>query len=159
MLYTSDLQPAPEHVIEAGHRVPVAVLEIREEWDRLAGHGLYRLIRESGEAPLGHEPSELIDGILQVTRTGTEAEREAAALAQWRESASISRLQARLQLLDAGLWAGVMAWAAAADPAAAAFFEDAQVWRRNDPTLAAAAAQLGLSDSDLDDLFRAAALR
>ena len=84
---------------------------------------------------------------------------ETIPIEEWRVSASISRLQARLQLLDAGLWAGVMAWAAAADPASAAFFDDAQVWRRNDPTLAAAAAQLGLSESDLDDLFRAAALR
>ncbi len=70
---------------------------------------------------------------------------------------SITRLQARLALLEAGLWDAVMAWASTADARSQAYFEDAQTWYRDDPILNAAAPALGLSASALDELFRRAA--
>lgn len=78
-------------------------------------------------------------------------------LLDWqREQMSVPRLYARLVLVQAGLWDHVSAWASSADPANLAYFEDAQTWRRTDATLAAAAAALGLTDTQMDDLFLAA---
>jgi len=74
--------------------------------------------------------------------------------------ASITRLQARLALLDAGLWSAVVAWAA--DPARTAreqaYWADAQTWRRDDPVIERAAEALGLDAETVGALFRAAAL-
>lgn len=78
-------------------------------------------------------------------------------LVEWRSKQSITRLQARLALIDEGLWEAVMAFAAQADARTQAFFEDAQTWKRQDPTLIAAAPLLGLSAEQLDQLFKLAA--
>ena len=80
-------------------------------------------------------------------------------LAQARESMIVSRLQARLALIQAGLWASVELWAQDPEtpPEHLAFFEDASNWQRNDSTLAAAATALGLTDEQMDGLFALAA--
>jgi hypothetical protein len=68
------------------------------------------------------------------------------------------RLWCRLVLVDAGLWAPLEAWAA--DPARSeierAYWADAQIWRRTDPLVSAVGPALGLTDAQLDALFRAA---
>ena len=80
-------------------------------------------------------------------------------LAQARASMIVSRLQARLALIQAGLWSAVELWAKNPEtpPEHLAFFEDAATWQRNDATLSAAATALGLSDEQMDGLFALAA--
>lgn len=67
----------------------------------------------------------------------------------------VTRLQARLALIDAGLWDAVTAYFAdpARTPAELAFWEDAQTWYRNDPVIAAAGTALGLTPEQIDTLF------
>ena len=69
---------------------------------------------------------------------------------------SVSRLQGRLALLDAGLLATVEAAVNAAGGATLIWYQDAQNWRRDDPILNGLGTAIGLSEEDKDDLFRAA---
>ena len=73
----------------------------------------------------------------------------------------VSRLQARLALIDADLWDAVTAYFADPDrtPAEMAFWEDATDWKRADPVIAAAGTALGLTAEHIDALFRDAATR
>lgn len=72
--------------------------------------------------------------------------------------AVISRFQARAALMDAGLLADVELAVGSAGPLAQLAWAEAVEWRRDSPTIAAIAASLDLTDGQLDDLFRAAAL-
>lgn len=85
----------------------------------------------------------------------TEQERVEKA----RASMIVSRLQARLALIQAGMWSAVELWAQDPDtpPEHLAFFADAATWQRNDATLSAAATALGLTDEQMDGLFALAA--
>ena len=70
----------------------------------------------------------------------------------------VSRAQGKVALIQAGLWAQVLAFVAAIpDPVERAVAEvtlhDTQEWRRDSPFLASAAAALDLSEGQLDDLF------
>jgi hypothetical protein len=71
----------------------------------------------------------------------------------------VSPLQAMLALDKAGMSAAYEAWAT--DPARTfaerAFINRAQVWRRDDPLMQAAATALGISPEQLDQLFALAA--
>lgn len=74
----------------------------------------------------------------------------------------VTRAQGKAALIQAGLWADVLAYVdAIADPTEQALarvaLDDTTEWRRDSPFLATAAAALGLSDEDLDGLFVAAA--
>lgn len=69
----------------------------------------------------------------------------------------IARLWARLALQGAGLLEAYEAAVAAADITTQIIAADAQSWRRADPTLITMAAALGLTDADVDTLFRSAA--
>lgn len=73
----------------------------------------------------------------------------------------VPRLNARLALIDAGLWAQVKAYFS--DPARSeqevAYFEDAQSWSTRDPILKNAATALGIDQSTMVSLFEAAAER
>jgi hypothetical protein len=82
----------------------------------------------------------------------------AEVLAAERASMVVSRFQARAALFNAGLLAGVEAAVAAADPFTQIAWADAQEFRRMSMTIAALSAAVGLTDEQLDDLFRAAAL-
>lgn len=79
-------------------------------------------------------------------------------LAAERSAMRVSRFQARAALHNVGLLASVEAAVAAADPFVQIAWQDASEFRRGSPTIAALAAALGLTDVQLDDLFRAAAL-
>lgn len=71
----------------------------------------------------------------------------------------VTALQGLLAIDAAGLASAYETWAS--DPARTfaqrAFISRAQTWRRDDPTLQAAATDLGLTESQLDDLFTLAA--
>lgn len=72
---------------------------------------------------------------------------------------SVSRLQARLALIAADLWTQVVDYFELDERTAIeqAFWEDAQIWRRDNAALIAAAVALGLDDAALDQLFTDAA--
>jgi hypothetical protein len=69
---------------------------------------------------------------------------------------SVTQLQARRALRAAGLLPQVEAAIAAADDDTQDAWRYAQVIERNHPALTAIAAQLGLTEPQMDDLFRAA---
>jgi len=71
----------------------------------------------------------------------------------------VSPLQAMLALDQAGMSAAYEAWstAPARTFAERAFINRAQVWRRDDPLMQAAATALGISPEQLDQLFALAA--
>lgn len=69
----------------------------------------------------------------------------------------VTPLQARRALRAAGLADAVAAMLAKAPPEAREAWEYATEVRRDDPTLAALAAQMQLAPEQVDDLFRAAA--
>ena len=76
---------------------------------------------------------------------------------------SITRAQGKVALISAGLWPQVEAFVASIeDPTERALamvaLHDTNEWRRDSPFLMQCAAQLGLSDARLDELFTAAAL-
>ena len=74
----------------------------------------------------------------------------------------VTRAQGKAALITAGLWDDVLAYVdAITDPTQQALarvaLDDTTEWRRDSPFLATAAAALGLTDQQLDDLFVAAA--
>jgi hypothetical protein len=71
--------------------------------------------------------------------------------------AVVSRFQARAALHTAGLLEQVEAAVASAGPLAQMAWADAVEFRRDSPTIAALAAEIGLSSAQIDDLFRTAA--
>lgn len=75
-----------------------------------------------------------------------------------RESMVVSRMQARLALHNADLLATVEGAVALADPTVQIAWENATEFRRNSPTIAALQVAVNLSDTQVDDLFRAAVL-
>lgn len=71
----------------------------------------------------------------------------------------VSRFQARAALMQAGLLETAdLAVAASGDPFLQLAWKEAVAFPRSSPGIAALAPALGLTDADLDDLFRAAAL-
>lgn len=71
--------------------------------------------------------------------------------------ASVTAMQARIALHDAGLLAAAHAAAEAAGGAVQIAWEYATEFPRNSPTLAALAAVIGLDDAAIDALFISAA--
>lgn len=71
--------------------------------------------------------------------------------------AAVSKFQAQAALYAAGLLDDVEAAVSAADRFVQLAWQGATVFERTSPTIAALGAAIGLSDADLDDLFREAA--
>lgn len=71
--------------------------------------------------------------------------------------ASVTRLQGRLALLNAGLLSTAESAINAAGGATLIWYQDAQTWERSNPILTDLGTAIGLSSSDIDDLFRQAA--
>ena len=71
----------------------------------------------------------------------------------------VSRLQARLALISIDKWDITKAYFEAPERTAeeVAFFEDATVYRRDNPVMISAAASVGVTEAELDDLFQLAA--
>lgn len=82
----------------------------------------------------------------------------AEQLKDWRESAVVSRFQARAVLRQAGLRSQVEAIMddPATDPLVIDAWTDAQEFKRMSPTVLNLADGLGLTDTEVDDLFRQA---
>jgi hypothetical protein len=100
------------------------------------------------------------------TRELTEEEKT-KQLQNERASLNITRLQARLTLIDLpdisntynNAWEAILAWISTQDDATKAFFEDAQNWNRLDPNVLLGGKMLGLDDIELDNLFKIASQR
>lgn len=69
----------------------------------------------------------------------------------------VTDLQARLALIAAGKLDAVEAVVAQADPATKAWYDRATSWRRDSAMIAGLAPAVGLSEGQIDDLFRVAA--
>lgn len=70
---------------------------------------------------------------------------------------SVTRFQARAALQLAGLLDDAEAAIAEAHPLSRIAWEHAHVYRRDSPTLISIGQQLGLSEADMDELFKTAA--
>lgn len=81
----------------------------------------------------------------------------AEILASERATMRCSRFQARAALHNAGLLVAVEAAVAGADPFVQIAWQDATEFYRGSPTIAALQAAVGLTDEQVDNLFRAAA--
>lgn len=81
---------------------------------------------------------------------------DAAELSRSRANMSCSARQARLALAAAGLLDDVVAWVATSDQAAQIEWEYATRIKRNSGVVTDAAAALGLTEADIDNLFAAA---
>ena len=77
---------------------------------------------------------------------------------QLREQMTCSKAQGQLVLLGAGLLDAVEAWIATQPRAVQIEYESRGEWRRTWPLVVSAGTTLGLSDTDLDNLFAAAAM-
>jgi len=80
----------------------------------------------------------------------------AEALADERAGMIVSRFQAKAALMQAGLLPSVDVAIAAADGLTQLAWAEVTELRRNSPMIAALATALGLTDTAVDDLFRAA---
>lgn len=100
-------------------------------------------------------PSFSIDCSTGIVRELT-AEEEAAVQSP-PVPASVSPSQMRIALADAALLDAVEAFVAVADQATRIRWEYATEIRRDNTTIAAGAAALGMDEAQIDDLFRAAA--
>lgn len=70
---------------------------------------------------------------------------------------AISRFQARAALLQVGLLSAVEQAVSQADPLVRLAWAEAIEWRRDSAALNSIAAAIGLTEAEMDDLFRAAA--
>lgn len=70
---------------------------------------------------------------------------------------SVTRFQARAALWLAGLLDDAEAAIAQANPLSRIAWEHANVYRRDSPTVISIGQQLGLSEADIDELFKTAA--
>lgn len=84
------------------------------------------------------------------------AEEIAQRLEQWRAQTSCAPFQGRMALNDAGLLSNAQAIVDAADEKTKVAWEYALIWERTSPMIASLAQALGLSDTEVDSLFKAA---
>jgi hypothetical protein len=115
---------------------------------------------------LAGKPQELIDAAAALWTAEAVAEWQEGrpavptaeeALAAERAQMQCSRMQARLALHAAGLLATVEAAVAAADVPVQIAWADAVIFQRMSPTIAALQGAVGLTDAQVDELFRTAA--
>lgn len=101
----------------------------------------------------------LVDGAwTQVwTLVDLTPDEQQARLNDWRRTLSVSPLQIRRALRQAGLFEAVSAFVASADDDVRDAWEYAVQIDRTDPLIVGAAEALGVTDAQVDDLFRLAA--
>jgi hypothetical protein len=92
----------------------------------------------------------------QITTVEIAGPSPAEQLATERAGMVCSRFQAKAALLAAGLLDTIEAVVATADPFAKIAWADATEFRRNSPTIATLATAAGMTDAQIDDLFRVA---
>lgn len=81
----------------------------------------------------------------------------AARIAAWRAGASCTPFQGRVALSNAGLLAQVEAAIQSADDKTKIAWEYAILWERMSPMILSLSSALGLSETQVDDLFKQAA--
>ena len=118
----------------------------------------WRLVEIQAEVLTG-STVEVFDTEVVETQTGRDRTPEeiAAALDDWRRSMSVTPLQIRRALLQQGLLDDVTAFVEAADLETRMAWEYAVQIDRTNALIAAAAASIGTTDEDVDELFRLAA--
>ena len=80
---------------------------------------------------------------------------EQAVLASWRDKTEVSRFQVHAALYQAGYYEDIQSYMSTeADVIQKMAWETAQVFRRNSPTVTALLPLMGITDSQLDDLFK-----
>jgi len=161
VIANTEHKPAPSTIIIDGTKWPKSALLAREDWKKLAQAGYYRHVPYTESAPLGSTWQERSDAkgvYYEQIPNGTEAEREAAALQQWRETAFVARVYAELTLIQSGLWAAVQAFFESPErtDAERAWWRATPTWRRTHAAMESAATALGLTAEQIDDLFRSA---
>lgn len=96
-------------------------------------------------------------GVLEIIPfTPQDVPTEADMLAAWRSQAICSRFQAREALRDAGLFDDAETAIAGTDARTQNAWNEAIEFRRLSPTINAISSAMGLTDEQVDDLFRAA---
>lgn len=100
-----------------------------------------------------HTTINAVTGAVSISEEPLDAEE---ALEIERSNMVCSRFQAKAALSAASLLTAVEAAVAAADATTQLAWAEAIEFRRNSPTIAALAAVLGMTDTEVDDLFRAA---
>lgn len=151
------------------YRIPGAIPSPKTEgnrdyWQALHDDGFVELIHEPQEgATLGYADPVLEERggrtVAVAYALGTPEERQAEALRLQREQAVISRFQALAALDAAGLLPAIeVAMASPDTPTLVKLaWQEAAEFRRTSPMLNELAAQLGISDEQLDELFTNAA--
>lgn len=118
----------------------------------------WRLVEIQAEVLTGSTVEVFATEVVE-TQTGRDRtpEETAAALDDWRRSMSVTPLQIRRALLQQGLLDDVTAFVEAADLETRMAWEYAVQIDRSNALIAAAAASIGATDADVDELFRLAA--
>jgi hypothetical protein len=103
--------------------------------------------------------AELVDGVWMQTWVVTDLAPEELTerLAEWRQGMAVSPLQMRRALRAENLYNAITAYVEQQDADTQDAWEYAVEIRRDDALIAAAAAALGKTDVEVDDLFRLAA--
>lgn len=94
--------------------------------------------------------------VQQWSVTTATPEEQAARLEAWRSATSCTPLQGKIELNNQGLLTNAEAAVAAADKNTQLAWANAIVWYRTSPLIETLGAQLGLTPTDLDNLFKAA---
>ena len=142
-----DLDAAPDAIREQ------FMVRLAGSINRWVWEGEWKLVQdESTIAKFGFGLSDFPDAPIPPKPDYNPEERE---LQQARESASLTRAQFKLGLLERGELDKVKAAMSSdsADPRAVILWEDAQVFNRTDPDLLRLATEMGYSEVHLDELF------
>lgn len=151
---TQDHQYPPQHIRIDDRLIPTAAMIANGETDELLKYNIYPHVTVEGPAPFGY--TDWVFENNQYTRQpiGTTEEIN-AELYKNSIPTSVSALQGLLAIDQYGLSAYYEIWAN--DPsrtfAQKAFINRAQTWKRDDPTLLTAATDLGLTATQIDELF------
>ena len=105
-----------------------------------------------------YDGAEQVEGTWFTVYTAVDYTEEeiAARLEQWRQSTSCTPFQGRMALSDASLLTNAEAAVNAADDKTKTAWEYALIWQRSSPMISALGAALGMTDVQIDDLFKAA---
>lgn len=118
----------------------------------------WRLVEIQAEVLTGSTVKVFATEVVE-TQTGRDRTPEeiAAALDDWRRATTVTPLQIRRALLQQGLLDEVQAFVEAADLETRMAWEYAVQIDRGNALISAAAASIGATDADVDELFRLAA--
>lgn len=138
--------PQTQKAKDTGNSLAAVTQEIQPVYDPATQNCVLR------DAP------ELLNGrwvIYWVVSDKTPAEKQ-QYIDAWRAATSCSPFQGRMALIDANLFTQAEAAVNAGDDKTKTAWEYALIWERTSPMIESLAQALGLSDTQVDDLFKAA---